>query len=63
MSEGMGYSFGESNLLITQRSDVPGSPMLWSKFGKSEKSTGFELLVCHLPSEPRVQVKSLHIMN
>ena len=58
MSEGMGYSCGEPNILITQRIDVPGSPLFRSKFGKSEKSTGFELLVIHLPWEPKVQVKS-----
>ena len=54
MSEGMGYSIGEPDFLKIQTIDVSGSPMFWSKFGKSEKSTGFELLVFHWPSEPKV---------
>ena len=52
MSEGIGYSSGEPESLRIQTIDVPGSPIFWSKFGKSEKSTGFELLVFHWPSEP-----------
>ena len=50
MWDGIGYSIGDPNLLRTQIIDVPGLPTLWSKFGKSEKSTGFDLLVFHWPS-------------
>ena len=53
MSEGIVNSTGEPNALITQRIEAPGSPIFWSKFGKSEKSTGFDLLVNHWPSWPK----------